>query len=341
MNRLGPILIFLMLMNVSCSVYHQGTADVSQCGFSGIFENREMQQQYKELTNSVLKLSVFVSYQSQVFEPDSLVTLASYKSGRALGATRARFVQNESFSGSATAIDKSDNKILLLTCAHLVHFPDTIYTYDERLSADGKRYLLGLSVKTGFVMKINNVGGNLRPAIVAIDAGNDLALLEIVSQSRMELPVSTTLKLVSAKDLNWGDRIWLTGFPSGRFMMTTGLISNPDNKEGILFTDAPFSEGYSGAPALVYHRQASCFLLAGVGRSVAARSDYVLKPEKKMHETVYNTALPYTGQVYVEVEKQPAAGVTFIVGPDLIQSFMMENAQKLALSGWDSAILKR
>lgn len=61
-------------------------------------------------------------------------------------------------------------------------------------------------------MKINNVGGNLRPAIVAIDAGNDLALLEIVSQSRMELPVSTTLKLVSAKDLNWGIESGLPAF---------------------------------------------------------------------------------------------------------------------------------
>lgn len=338
MKRFFLLLSFLVLLIPACRVFESLPEKNGAIRYAGVFGNDIMQQQYEVFTASVVRLTVFVSYQTQVFEPDSRITLPVLASGADLSATRARLIHNESFSGTATVVAVNGNKALLLACAHNVNFPDTLFSYDDRADLLGNRYLLGLSVKTGEVIQVSCPSGVLQASITGMNAGYDLAFLEISADAGIELPPPAGQKLVAKEDLHWGDFLWLTGYPSGRFMMTTGIISNPGSKEGFLLTDAPFSDGYSGAPALVYDQVAGEFKLAGIGRSVAAHSGYVLKPEKKIHEAAYNTALPYTGQVYVDIEKQPASGVTFIVSPELLKAFYLENTKNLKLAGWNSEL---
>lgn len=334
-------MLFLSVLMLSCAACRvSAPLDVKPkpVQLAGVFGNREMQRQFETFTASVVRLTVFVSYQSQVFEPGSMITLDSIETGNELSATRARLVHNESFSGTATVVAVKGQHALLLACAHNVNFPDTLYTYDDRADFSGNRYLLGLSVKNGEIIQVSGPAGPMKAAVVGLDALHDIAFLEISADQDSELLQPAGLKIMETKGIHWGDQLWLTGFPSGRFMMTTGIISNPGNSEGVLLTDAPFSDGYSGAPALVYDQAAGEFLLAGIGRSVAAHVDYVLKPEKKIHETAYNTGIPYTGQVYVGIEKQPAAGVTFIVSADLLKAFCDKNRNTLIQHGWNPEI---
>lgn len=339
MKRFFLFLSFMISAVSACRVSEPLKENDNPARFTGIFANREIQQQFETFTASVVRLTIFVSYQSQVFEPDSRITLSGLADGTEFNATLARLVHNESYSGTATVLAVKGNKALLLSCAHNVSFPDTIYAYDDRADLSGNRYLLGLSVKSGEVVQVSGPTGTLHAAIIGLDAVHDLALLEISAVRDIQFLKPAGLKMAKKADLHWGDRLWMAGYPSGRFMMTTGIISNPGNNDGILLTDAPFSEGYSGAPALVYDQISREFQLAGIGRSVAAHSDYVLKPEKKIHEITYNTALPYTGQVYIEVEKHPAPGVTFVVDSKSIAGFIQKNSDLLIAHGWNPGTL--
>lgn len=325
--------VFILLLG-ACSSIRPGADEQNATRLVSTFPDRAAQSAYTDFTASVCRLTAFVNYRTSVFEPDSLVTLTDIVLRTGPGITRARQTRNESFSGTATVVTVSGNRGLLLTCAHNVVFPDSVFTYDDKANRWGNRYLLGFSVKTGQVIQVSGPYGTMQGEVIASDTENDLALIEVKSSQPGMLPVPVKLRLAAIDELHWGDRVWLTGYPSGRFMMTAGVLSIPVSGEGVLLTDAPFTEGYSGAPAIVYDRRAGEFLLAGVGRSVAARSEYVLKPEKKIHEQAYNTALPYQGPAYVEVEKQAAPGVTFITSSGIIARFIGLEKEQLEQRGW-------
>ena len=299
---------------------------------ASVFDNNTMQRQFESLTFRVYRIVTYVTYESQVFEQGSGLTLKDLEGqGFDFSLIKARLTHNESFSGTGILIKGNAGKSLLLTCAHVIDFPDTVFTYDDNASSSGHRYLLGLSVKTSQVIQVSGNNLHCRAEILVSDPVNDLALLEIPPGSG---EVHGVIPMAVGSDLAWGDRVWLTGYPSGRFMMTSGLISNPGNSDGLLMTDAPFSEGYSGAPAFVYDRRANGFRLAGIGRSVAARSSYVLRPEKEIHEAPYNISLPYTGPVYVRTEREPAPGVTFLIGSSMLDDFLKSCDAVLQLNGW-------
>lgn len=325
--------VFILLLG-ACSSIRQGADEQNATRLVSTFPDKAAQSAYTDFTASVCRLTAFVNYRTSVFEPDSLVTLTDIVLRTGPGITRARQTRNESFSGTATVVSVSGNRGLLLTCAHNVVFPDSVFTYDDKANRRGNRYLLGFSVKTGQMIQVSGPYGTMQGEVIASDTENDLALIEVKSSQPGMLPVPVKLRLAAIDELHWGDRVWLTGYPSGRFMMTAGVLSIPISGEGVLLTDAPFTEGYSGAPAIVYDHQAGEFMLAGVGRSVAARSEYVLKPEKKIHEQAYNTALPYQGPAYVEVEKQAAPGVTFITSSGIIARFIGLEKEQLEQRGW-------
>jgi len=333
MKALFMFPVFILLFG-ACSSIRPGADEQNATRLASTFPDRAAQSAYTDFTASVCRLTAFVNYRTLVFEPDSLVTVSEIGRRSGPGTIRTRLTRNESFSGTATVVSVNGNKGLLLTCAHNVVFPDSVFTYDDKANLRGNRYLLGLSEKTGQMIQVSGPYGTMQGEVIASDIEHDLALLEVKGSQPGVLPVPVKLRLAAIDELHWGDRIWLTGYPSGRFMMTTGVLSVPGSGEGVLLTDAPFSEGYSGAPAIVYDRHAREFLLAGMGRSVAARSEYVLKPEKKIHEQAYNTALPYQGPAYVEVEKQAAPGVTFITSSGIIARFIGSEKEQLEQRGW-------
>lgn len=337
--KILKISIFLIsVILVGCKVASPVSESDEALQFQSVFPEKKMQSAYETFTKSVVKLTAFVNYQTILFEPESAISIDDISDEDGLAFTRARLVQNESFSGTATIIGVEGGKALLMACAHNVSFADTLLTYSDKADSWGNRYLLGISIKTAQVLQVGCAFGTFQARAIALDAENDLVLLELKSETEIVLPPPVNLKPVSLSELHWGDRLWLCGYPSGRFMMTSGLISKPDEKQGILMTDAPFSDGYSGAPALVYDLQSGEFRLAGIGRSVAARSVYVLKPEKKIHEAAYNTSLPYTGPTYVETEKQAVPGVTFVTSSDIIRRFLEENYGMLAEHDWQGVL---
>jgi hypothetical protein len=61
----------------------------------------------------------------------------------------------------------------------------------------------------------------------------------------------------------------------------------------------------------------------------------VIRPEKENHEFIYNQAIPYTGDLYVEQKKDINYGVTTLVSINQIRNFYSENRNTLLEVGFN------
>lgn len=295
--------------------------DAPTLEYASVFQTPQIRDKFELLERSVVRLNIYVSYQLAVFSPGSNVLPAQVSDESVLQNTMARVVRNENFNATAFVVAADKEYFYLLTCAHSVVFPDSIITYDSRANETGQRYVISYAEKTGQLLQLYLPSGVQEAEILKFDKKTDLALLRCQRKTLIDfnLPVLSDYK--SGKGIKRGDLLWITGFPAGKSMMLQGIAGKTD-QDGVFITDAPLSEGYSGAPVFAYNNMLQNFVLVGVGRSVAAKSEYVLKPEKGIHETAYNQVLPYQGQTFVSIENRPVAGVSYVIGAEIINDFL-------------------
>lgn len=329
------IVFFLMTFLISCKTVKHRQPEYFTGQFESVFPDDQAKQQFREMSSSVIRLTSYVNYQLSIFENGSMVTLDIAEDTSVLTRMRARVNRNESFSGTAFIIAQDDSSLFLLTCAHTVSFPDTIITWDNKADENGNRFVLCIARKSASLVQAAFPERAARMKVVNIDKSSDLALLQTQKMAGSVNPLSAVHKLCT--NLQWGDKLWIVGFPTGRFMLTNGLAGMPGN-DGIFATDAPLSEGYSGSPVMVYDIEAKRFGLAGVARSVPAKTLYVLKPEFGIHEMQYNPAVPYTGPVYAETDYRNVAGVSLVVPSDKVFSLMREAGFSLKENKWERVV---
>jgi S1-C subfamily serine protease len=325
------IIFFLMAFLVSCKTVKHQRPDHLSGQYESVFPDDRARQQFNEMSGSVIRLTSYVNYQLSIFENGSQVTLDIAEDTSVLAKIRARDNRNESFNGTAFIIAQDDSSLFLVTCAHTVTFPDTIISWDNKADNNGNRFLLSIARKSSSLVQASFPERAIRMKILCIDESSDLALLQTEEITGNVNPLSAAQKLCTT--LQWGDRLWIAGFPTGRFMLTTGLAGKPGS-DGIFATDAPLSEGYSGSPVMVYDIEAKSFGLAGVARSVPAKALYVLKPEFEIHEAQYNPTIPYTGPVYAATDYKSVAGVSLIVTSERVISLMQEAGFALKNNMW-------
>lgn len=325
------IVFFLMTFLASCKTVKHRQPEFSSGQLESVFPDDQARQQFSAMSSSVIRLTSYVNYELSIFEVGSQVTLDMAEDTSVLAKIRARVNRNESFSGTAFIIAQDDSSMFLMTCAHTVSFPDTIISWDNKADADGDRFVLSIARKTSSLVQAAFPERAVKMKVVIIDESSDLALLQAENIAGNVNPLSAAHKLCA--DLQWGDKLWIAGFPTGRFMLTTG-VAGKSGSDGVFATDAPLSEGYSGSPVMVYDIEAKRFGLAGVARSVPAKALYVLKPEFEIHEMQYNPAIPYTGPVYAATDYRSVAGVSLVVSSEKVASLMQKAGFVLKDNKW-------
>ena len=91
-------------------------------------------------------------------------------------AQGARYINSVNV-GASTIVGLGTRQTLVLTCAHVVNYPDTIFTYHLTAGGVPSRFLssIGLRARVSVSVGIFPQGGELE--LVALDSGEDLALL--------------------------------------------------------------------------------------------------------------------------------------------------------------------
>lgn len=248
-----------------------------------------------------------------------------------------QYVSQDFAVGTATVIYADRKRIAVLTCAHVVDFPDTVITYYILPDGSADSLIRSIAIKTKERIHLSDLrqGENLK--ILAMDTDLDLAVLgkELVYHPEKPMPV-LPVPLGKARELNWGNFAYVIGFPAGKKMITRGIISSPNRGSRHSFlVDALFNRGFSGGIVLAVRDGIPNFELVGIVNSVSAETEVKLAPESGIDQSLVDSNIPYTGNIYLRTQKKINYGISFGISIETIQDFMRQHASDFKEAGYD------
>jgi S1-C subfamily serine protease len=331
--------LFAAAVLFSCSSTQQtATSAVKDGKYDGLTSAASEADELKEIFESIKILNCVAYYDKYNFslndqiqaEQISDIDLAEY------GHVKSYF--NDKASGTATIVTKSMSKVLLLTSAHVLNFPHTIVTYYYDSFGNKTNYVENLSVKIKQDNYIADFPQSSKIEILAIDKKRDLALIgSDVKIENIAKYKSLQCKLGNSDDLEWGNLVYIFGYPMNRKMVSRGIISLIESdKNNVFLTDAVFNKGMSGGIVLALRDGIPNFELVGIVRSTAAESNIILKPEGISDDSPDIPPGPYSGNIFVNRELEIKYGITKIVAVNSIKEFFDENKLMLRNKGYST-----
>ena len=289
----------------------------------------------EKILPSVVHLNVLAFYQVYEFNWESKVSQLDVHGKTFEQKAVAKSYIHRPSSGTATVIYNDNRKLALITCAHIVAFPDTVlqYFYDE----NGARtaFLQRIWVKRKQENFLVGVAATEQLQILAIDVKTDLA---VVGTPLLAHPVPLNVINLSpgrAADLKWGSFVYLIGFPKGFKMVIHGLASHREyGKLHEFLVDAPFNRGFSGGLVLAVQDAGKQLEWVGLANSSAAEEEYDLSPADIDKTGLSDVPIPYSGPVKISPRRRINYGITFGISGELIRQFLAENQPSLEKAGF-------
>lgn len=342
MNSLCKTTLFLVVISMaifsSCAkrIYEISYPILIDGKYDSEFPYRSCSKQLEEIGESVMIVNCIAYYSGFVFSDTSRITEDDINEDiREAAIEVINF--NNSASGTATVIYSEGKYLALLTCAHILDFPDTIISYRDK----DDPYLQSISFREGQMNYVTNLpeGGEIE--IIKMDESTDVAILgkKLSRQPEEVIPVFS-YPLGRAGELEWGNFIYLFSYPMGNKMVTTGIVSSPGKDRNRSFViDAVFNRGCSGGIVLAIRDGVPNFELVGMARSAPAEFGYILKPSKDFDESEYDPNVPYEGKAYPEYKATIKYGVTYVISIETIIKFLRENHKYFLKKGYDFSSL--
>lgn len=285
---------------------------------------------------SVLGVSAVYHYQITNFhhelvngklQPDA-ASPTGYRLRSPHGAVPAREMDMQKINGGGVIIYRDRHQAVVLTSAHIFNKPDTILHYDRTDTGSGRRLLLARAVqKSKSYYVINPSSQYLGAEIWYRDQRADLALLAIEAS---ELTMSFPFALAAPGEIEWGDLVYVIGYPREVKQLSTGVVSRvPYPGSFILDTVARF--GFSGGPVFII-RPEKGLELAGIIRGVPATRLRYVAPPKDMppNQVLDKEDLQELAAQEVDLIDY---GTTYAVGIDAVTKFLREAKETLQQKG--------
>ena len=333
------LIAFLQILNLNCarSIYKVAYPTLSDGKYDSEFPYKSCSVQLEKISKTVRKLSAIAYYKSYVLANDSRITVNDIHNDSYLKKATREVFYNNSVIGTATVIQYRGRRLTLLTCAHIVDFPDTIITYFPTEEGKPSSYIQSIAFKQRQDNFIADLPERGRLELLVMDKKRDIALLGKMFTSDTHYPIPVfDYPLGKAKTLEWGSFVYLMGYPKGYQMVTEGIVSQPNrDSDGSFLVDALFNKGFSGGIVLAIRDGVPNFELVGIANSVSADYEYIMSPPENISRTGYDSRIPYQGEVFVEFNKVINYGITFIISMESIQTFIKENESVLSDKGYD------
>lgn len=335
MKRLFLIAAFIPIITLffSCSSFIKDTVypTLSDGKYDSEFPYKNCSSQLEDISNSVRLLNVLAYYKNYVVNETEDLKLSDLNNDNFEEKTYKKGTFHKTASGTATILYAIDGNVALLTCAHIINFPDTIYTYKIKKTGELTPYVESIAIKNKQTNYISDFpeGGDVE--IIIMDTFNDLAIIgkRFYDYKINSFPVFK-YPLGKAKDLEWGSFVYSMGFPMNYKMITKGIVSSPNRDDnGSFLIDAVFNRGFSGGIVLAIRDGVPNFEFVGLVRSVPAEYEYVVKPEMLSEEKEYNPLMPYGGDLFIEQRVNIKYGVTRVIPIETIRDFITKNYNEL------------
>ena len=273
------------------------------------------------------------SYKTYYFERDDSVQLSNVTKGFLELHDGSVTFQSQTVAGTCTVIYNENNRIALLTCAHVVDFADTMITRYRGADFRPSPFLRSIAFKTNQLMFLNEVGGGISVDILAFDRVADLAILgQRLEPSRTIFAPVFRYPIGKSRELEWGSFVYLFGYPGGYRMVTKGIVSLPRTAQGSFLVDAVVSPGASGSIALAIRDGVPNFELVGMVKMVPGQTSYLLTPSRTQ-QWEYDPEEPYHGETFVQRKSEIQQGIAIAIPTETIIEFV-ENNRAALLKKW-------
>ncbi|NOZ04354.1 MAG: trypsin-like peptidase domain-containing protein [FCB group bacterium] len=280
----------------------------------------------------------YTAYYRAYFFPKAInLTEISFKQDQWKSLATETTVYNQSAFSTATIIYYDLKRVAFLTCAHVSDFPDTLITYYQAPEENIPAAIRSVAIKKRFRFFVNDLFRDSDLDVLKMDIDRDLVLLvkDVKEEPRKNIPVFR-YPMGTADKLELGSFVYMIGFPIGKKMITTGVVSPIEERNGEEFlVDALFNFGFSGGVILAVRDGVPNFELVGIASSVSANTQYIVVPSPPTETRPYSLQDPYTGDVFVRAHRQMNYGVTYTISIETIRRFFKENEPEFLEAGYD------
>ena len=169
--------------------------------------------------------------------------------------------------GSGLIVYHDERRAVILSSHHLLSASDTINTFYRDSIGKSTDVLYSRATKTKSTYYVNDQNERMKAAeVLRTDARSDLGL--VLTETSLPIGSAFPYSVAYEKELDWGDVVFVFGFPRQVKQLTLGIVS-PSPYPGNFVIDAVTRFGYSGGPILVVQPDGS-LQLAGIMRAMAA-----------------------------------------------------------------------
>ncbi|MCC5905505.1 MAG: trypsin-like peptidase domain-containing protein [Balneolaceae bacterium] len=332
----GLSLFFIVLLVFSsCRTVQE--VEIRERMDDGYYQNHVqsdlVRQQIKESFNTVRRIQSNVSYRTYQFYVDDMPFESQLQDVDFAEVAAESSVDNHSTAGTAIVLSQQRGRVALLSAAHTVSFPDTIWHYGDGISVAGDQQVEAVSVRENINQFVFTDDGIEMLEFILADPRRDLAVMRsqasIGSDANL-MPLNLTIG--NFEQLDWSDMVYAMGYPRGVKMVTQGTASRSEHPIRRLVMDISINRGFSGGAVFAVRSDGSGLEWVGMITSAMGEQETYLAPEVQ-HDDEYNPDLPYEGTVYVRTASRIHYGITNAVDVDQIRDFLSENLDELRARG--------
>ena len=303
----------------------------------------------KEVLQSVRLISILTFYDSYDYKKESKTDVSILRNKTLKQDASVKYGYDRPANGSSTIIYYHNNKVALLTCAHIVNFPDTVITYFKDNLGKDTPYIQNISIKIGQNNSLIDMPELNDFKILVMDRERDLALVgkdlsinplnlverDLITANRQPIKV-LSCKLGLAAELDWGCFVYMLGYPRAKKMVSTAVVSSPNyDQRNSFLLDGSLQRGISGGLVLAVRDGIPNLELVGITNAVSSEVQYILEPEKNFNISEWDLTRPYDGDVFVRAYQSTYYGITYAIGIETVLDFINKNASALVDQGYD------
>jgi hypothetical protein len=325
------VIIPLLFTNCSTISYKEIYPILQDGKYDSEFPYKGASDELKDISQCVHRINSTVFYKTYRFDTAKEVTLEKIKDYGISQLASTEGYSDQSCGGTALTIYFSDGRVALLTCAHIVSYPDTVISYTRDESGKSTNYLESILIKEKQTVYAAGFPEGSELEVLAIDKKNDLAVIgRYYSQLINKIFPVFNYPLGNAKDLDWGSFVYSFGYPMNNQMVTKAIVSSPNKDgEGSFLVDAVINKGFSGGIVLAIRDGVPNFELVGIIQWVPGEDENVLVPEKLESNESYNSIIPYKGEEYVKRILSIRYGIASVISIETVKEFITSNKDNL------------
>jgi hypothetical protein len=331
------LFIILAIFIISCvkKIHNLDDTLIKDGKYDSEFPRLPVSEEIEKIMRSVKLVSSIATYESYDFNPDLVL-----KKDLLNALIQEKYIMKRYFtkpaSGTATIIYFLDKRIGLLTCAHIVDFPDTMIHYFMDKNKNKTDYIRNISIRVRHAISVLDLPEIKNYEIIAMDKKMDLAVIGKEYSSVPIFPIPLlTVPTGSAKELNWGNIVYLFGYPRGTKMITNCLVSDPDRDRNHSFIiNAVSARGISGGPIFAVRDGVPNFEFVGLAKAMAAENYKYLVPHDEYDISGYEISQPYQEEIFVNTQEMIYYGILFAISIESIKEFIDDKESIFKKNGY-------